>query len=398
MKEPYQTPGEEPKKIPLKLLLRSKPVAEVETSVGRIYLYPLRVRDMTDFGRLEPADALDKVRDFLTSIGSLTLESDEAPERIPLNPEIAQALSVDEVEQLAEAYVQSSPCQTIRKGSGERKPVARKTDESASAYLIRLMTDEVSHQRESAKQLGEKLLGSSYGLIDQVRKSTSVFGSTLGALGNHETLLGSSSDLLDQVRKSTSALSSTLSAFEKLTKPPIVTSLNIQPVQTNHLNTMGDLLAQQARERADERAEEMELTRLTGQMTADSARALKDLVDAATTMMEQMDKRDRKTDQSTRTQINIAVGSVVSSAVFALVAAILAGLSYSQDRHNNTAGDQWQTKVLAAIEYGNQQRSSLERENQALLEQVKSQSARIADLEKTQRASVKSTASKQKPR
>jgi hypothetical protein len=82
----------------------------------------------------------------------------------------------------------------------------------------------------------------------------------------------------------------------------------------------------------------------------------------------------------------------------ALVAAILSGISYFQDRDNNTTGDQWQTKVLAAIEYGNQQQSSLEREKQELLEQVKSQSARIADLEATQRASVKSTASKQKPR
>ena len=90
--------------------------------------------------------------------------------------------------------------------------------------------------------------------------------------------------------------------------------------------------------------------------------------------------------------------SVGISAVLALVAVILASYSYIQDRDNNTAGDQWQAKVLAAIEYGNQQGSSLERENQALLEQVKSQSARIADLEASQRVSVKSTASKQKPR
>ena len=50
--------GEEPKKTSLKLLLRSKPTADVDTSAGRIYLYPLRVRDMTDFGKLEPGDAV----------------------------------------------------------------------------------------------------------------------------------------------------------------------------------------------------------------------------------------------------------------------------------------------------------------------------------------------------
>ena len=56
MMESKQPHGDEPKKKSLKLLLRSKPVAEVETSIGRIYLYPLRVRDMTDFEKLEPAE------------------------------------------------------------------------------------------------------------------------------------------------------------------------------------------------------------------------------------------------------------------------------------------------------------------------------------------------------
>lgn len=366
MTESNPSPGEEPKKISLKLLLRSKPVAEVETSVGRIYLYPLRVRDMTDFGKLEPADAVTQIRNFLTSIASLSVESDEAPERIPLDPEIAKGLSDDEIEQIAEAHVQSSEWQTVREGSQERKPVVREEGEAASAYLIRLVKDEVKHQHQAAKQLNEKLLGSSRGLFDQVRKSTSALGSTL-------------------------------SAFEKLTKPPHETPLEIQPIHTDHFSRVNNLMAQQARERAEERAEEMALTRLTGQMTAESAKALKDLVDAATTMMEQMDARDRKTDQSMRTQIKIALWSVASSAVLALVAAILAGFSYSQDRDNNTAGDQWQAKVLTAIEQGNQQRSALERENQALLEQVKSQGTRIADLEATQRATAKSSASKQKP-
>lgn len=103
MTESKQPDGDGPKKISLKLLLRSKPIAEVETSIGRIYLYPLRLKDMTDFEKLEPAEAIDQFRNFLSSIGSLTVESDEAPERIPLDKEIAKTLSDDEVEQIAEA-------------------------------------------------------------------------------------------------------------------------------------------------------------------------------------------------------------------------------------------------------------------------------------------------------
>lgn len=56
----------------IKDLLRSKLVTHIETSVGRIYLYPLRVRDMSDFGKLGSGDAGSQIRVFLPTIGSLT--------------------------------------------------------------------------------------------------------------------------------------------------------------------------------------------------------------------------------------------------------------------------------------------------------------------------------------
>ena len=89
MTESNPRPGEEPKKKSLKLLLRSKPATDVETSAGRIYLYPLRMRDMADFEKLESGDAVSQIRAFLPNIGSLTVESDEAPERVPLDAAIA---------------------------------------------------------------------------------------------------------------------------------------------------------------------------------------------------------------------------------------------------------------------------------------------------------------------
>lgn len=355
MTESNPPPGEEPKKKSLKLLLRSKPVAEVETSIGRIYLYPMRARDMTNFEKLKPADAIDQVRNFLASIGSLTVESNETPERIPLYPEMTKTLSDDEIELLSEAYVQSPEWQKTREGDEDRKPAAREDGETASAYLIRLVRDEVEQQHQSAKQL-------------------------------HEKLLGSSRSLFDQVRKSTSALGSTLSAYEQLTKFAKPASLEIQPIRTDHFDALNRQMAEQARERAEERAEEMALARLTGQMTAESAKTLKDLAEAATTLMEQFDERDRKTDKSTRKQITIAVWSVGISAVLALLALIVSGFAYLQDRDNGFSGDQWQAKLLTAIEQSNKQRSALERENQALQEQVESLGARIADLETTQRA------------
>lgn len=357
MTEPTQPHGDEPKKKSLKLLLRSKPVAEVETSIGRIYLYPLRVRDMTDFENMEPAEAIDQVRNLLTSIGSLTLESDEAQERIPLDPEIAKALSDDELELLSEAYVQSSVWKKIQEGNEDRKPVAREDGETASAYLIRLVREEVEQQHQSAKQL-------------------------------HEKILGSSRSIFDQVRKSTFALGSTLSAYEQLTKFAKPSPPEIQPIRTDHFDALNRRMVKQARERAEERAEEMALARLTGQMTAESAKTLKDLAEAATTLMEQFDERDRKTDKSARKQITIAVWSVGITAVLALLALIVSGFAYLQDRDNSSSGDQWQVKLLTAIEQGNQQRSAVQHENETLREQVNVLGAHIADLEAAQRAAA----------
>lgn len=326
----------------IKDLLRSKPVTHIETSAGRIYLYPLRMCDMTDFEKLGPGEAVSQIRRFLPSIGSLTVESDESPDRIPLDAEIASGLSDDEIERIAEAYGSSSAWKTTRESSQDRKPALREADETASAFLVRLLKAEVQN-------------------------STSIF---------------------DQVRKSTSALGSTLNAYDELTKFAKSSLPEIQPIRTDHFDALNRRMLEQARERAEERAEEMALARLTGQMTAESAKTLKDLAEAATTLMEQFDERDRKTDKSTRKQITIAVWSVGITAVLALLALIVSGFSYLQDRNNSSSGDQWQVKLLTAIEQGNQQRSAVQHENETLREQVNVLGAHIADLEAAQRASA----------
>ena len=342
--------GDSPKKATLKLLLRSRPATDVETSAGRIYLYPLRMRDMADFEKLESGDAVSQIRAFLPNIGSLTVESDEAPERVPLDAAIATGLSNDEIEWIADAYVRSSAWQTTRESS-ERKPVVREEGETASAYLIRLVKDEIQHQHDAAKQLHEKIVGSSRGLFDQVRRSYTDLGSTV-------------------------------KAFESISRPTLEPSLS-----RNHLE-INNHLAEHSARMARERSEELEMVRLTGQMTAESAKTLKDLAEAATTLLEQMDERDRRTDQSTRKQITIAVWSVGISAVLALFALIVSSFAYVQDRDSSSSEEQWQVKLLAAVEQGNRQRSAAEHENEALREQVSVLGARIAVLEAAQHAAT----------
>ncbi len=116
-----------------------------------------------------------------------------------------------------------------------------------------------------------------------------------------EKMLASTGSIFDQVRKSSSALGSTLTEFERLTKRSA--HVEIHAPNMDHFHAMNEQFARQARERA----EELEMVRLTGKMTADSAKTLKDLAEAATVLLERLDERDEKADKSTRTQINIAV-------------------------------------------------------------------------------------------
>lgn len=75
--------SEEPKKSTLKLLLWSEPINDVETSVSRICVYPLRVRDMTAFGKFDPGEAGQSDQGFPAE--HWQFECDDAPERVPFD-------------------------------------------------------------------------------------------------------------------------------------------------------------------------------------------------------------------------------------------------------------------------------------------------------------------------
>ncbi len=93
-----------------------------------------------------------------------------------------------------------------------------------------------------------------------------------------EKVLASISSIFDQVRKSSSALGSTLSAFDQLTKS--AAPVEIRAPGMDHFHAMNEQFVRQARERA----EELEMVRLTEKMTAESAKTLKDLAEAATVL------------------------------------------------------------------------------------------------------------------
>ncbi|MDR0781674.1 MAG: hypothetical protein LBF16_13460 [Pseudomonadales bacterium] len=350
-----------------------EPASDVETSAGRIYLYPLRMPDMTDFRKLEPGNAVSQIRAFLPSIGSLTLVSKDEPERVPLDADAVKGLSDEEIERISDAYEKSYAWQTIREESYERNPVTRQEGETAVDFLVRLLNAEIDDYHRRTKRVFEKNIGSARSIFDQVRKSSSALSSTLSAYENLKksaafSALANASptrEAFDKIAKSVnlselSGISSELNELGKITQPAsdldrirskigepegFSKSLNLPSMETlsmkaEHFNPISNLLVEQARERAEERTEEMALARLTGKMTAESATALKDLVEAATTLMDQMNERDKKYDRSTSKQITIAVWSVGLTAALALLTLIVSMASFFQIQGGNASSDQ----------------------------------------------------------
>lgn len=122
------------------------------------------------------------------------------------------------------------------------------------------------------------------------------------------------------------------------------------------------------------------MVRLTGRMTAESAKTLKDLADAATVLLERWDERDKRATESTRTQISIAVWSVGITAFLALVAVIFSSLTYFQDKHSTESENEWQVTLLQAVQEGNQRQIAVEQDNQNLRTQIHELGTEIARL------------------
>jgi len=340
-----------PKRKTLNLDLLLGPVTSVPTTVGTVYLYGLSASDYEVLQKLTEVDPSARFRALLPYIASFVENKTFNEERQTIPPEEVDRLTDSDLDALADAYAATVQRRVRADGDKQEGPPQRDPGEPSTAYLDRVLNHEVKAQLDELRNMREKILASTSGIFDQVRKSSSALGSTL-------------------------------SAFDQLTKS--AAPVEIRTPSMDHFHAMNEQFARQARERA----EELEMVRLTGKMTAESAKTLKDLAEAATVLLEQLDERDKKADKSTRKQITIAVWSVGVSAVLAMFALIFSGLAYFQDKANNAAGDKWQSALITAVQNGGQQRDAAEKEAQRLRDQVAALEAKIARIETAQTAAL----------
>lgn len=322
----------------LDLKITIKHVAEVDTPIGKLYLFTLRVSDLRAYSKLDATDAIERIRTFLPCIASLSTDYAFNQERIGITVDQALQLTDQTVQKIAETYALSSALRSAREGEKDREPIVRATDEPATEFLDRLLLKKVAEQANQLENIKKQLLGSTHGIFDQVRKSSQTLGETW-------------------------------KQFEKLNRASTIPKGIAHPVENSAFESM-KLITEQQKKMGRERAEDRELVRLTGQMSAQSAKTLQQLADAASTMLEKLDERDVGAKRATKVQLWIAVVSIIISAVLALFSLIFSVAAFYQDKLNFSSGGKWEDKVLNELKAVNKNSARIESEMQALRQKM----------------------------
>lgn len=324
--------------------LFSRPFAEVKTSTGTLHLFPLRTTDLEAFKHLNSSSSVERIRQFLPCIASLSAEYGWDYERVGLTQEQVTQLTDHEIEALAKAYAafpRFSPSHQIDK-------VEKIAGEEPSDYLNRLLRIELEN---NAKQEAETRA--------QILKLTD---------GSFATVIQASQ-----------ALGDTLREFERQSRASLYSPPT--PSYDVHISAAEDVISTRNEQRSRERAEELNTLRQTAKMTAQSAALLKELAMNASVLLSRLDQRDQEAKRTTQRQLWIAVGSLLVSAVLAWQALQVSKDAYRLDRENIASSETWQSSVLKKLQESHQKSAHAQANQNALLQTVEQLRAQVSELE-----------------
>ncbi len=294
--------------------LRSAPVC-VDTSVGKLALFPQRFKDIGPFSTLSSDDPpARRLRLYLTSIASRADGAVHDAEQSRIDERSCQQLSDDDLERIAEAYLSMPEVRKIAENAGPTSsPIGRAADEAATVYLDRLLTAGHGRQMEDINGTYESFhkrygLPLSIALADLDRQASSL-RVTVSRFGEGQDLAG--------------------------------------PASRGHSASIPDAVGLQKAERQHEGATSS--TGSIGTMTARSAILLASLSESATEFVRQFAETSRASEEVIRKWLRIATVGILISAVFSAAAVALSVMSYLQNREMQRMAAQSQAAVLQAV-------------------------------------------------
>ena len=135
------------------------PDCAVLTSIGTVYLYRLTYADMRAYSDL-PGTRLsaDNFRTLLSKVGSTSISDKGIPDAGPLGNEQIESLRDEEIERLAEAYLESTNLRWYQQEGASASPaVVRGAGEPATKFLDRLVNWHVASRGGNPPGLSDTL-------------------------------------------------------------------------------------------------------------------------------------------------------------------------------------------------------------------------------------------------
>jgi hypothetical protein len=285
----------------------SKPIGEVETSIGMVYLYQVNEKTRKLFRELKDEPSEQRAKATFCKMTSQIVRERFSDEVVPLSPDVFSTLTEKDIANLTEMFRQRRDRHRVVTGKPLPKIEPQLEGEAALTFFDRVLGADIAATDEEAREQNKKLMDSI----------------TLPA-----------SKLLEQLNSSSARLGLTLNEYGNLSSPQL------------EIPHFVDHIGEANRRMAEERREDRKVAELTGRMTAQSAEMLQELVSSAGEFLLRFDARDSKSDKQTSRQLWWAIASLVVSMILSGVGVWYAAAAYNRDSVK-IAADEAASRVAA---------------------------------------------------
>jgi hypothetical protein len=283
----------------------AKPIAEVATHCGPLYVYQPSAKTNDEYRRLAGAPVNQRVFETLTRMVSQHVREKLGDEIVTPPSDVLPSLNESEIADLGEAFRANRERRSLPKGGLPKIP-PRDEDEAALDFVDRVLRVHFEEESQAIKEQHAKLMDALKSPLDQ---------------------------LLEPLNLSRNRLGSTFERYDRL-------------VATPYIPPQRDLVGEIARATEGARQQDRQLLQLTADMSRQSAEMLERLVGFSSDVLARFDARDQEAkarDAETRSQftlqVRIAVGSLVVATVVSVAELYFGAKAYYQDERKNAADD-----------------------------------------------------------
>lgn len=270
----------------------SKPIGEVETSIGMVYLYQVSEKTRKLFRELKDEASEQRAEATFCKMTSQIVRERFSDEVVPLSPDVFSTLTEKDIANLTETFRQRRDQHRVVTGKPLPEIGPQLEGEAALTFFDRVLGADIAATDEEAREQNKRLM---------------------------DSITSPASKLLEQLDSSSARLGLTLNEYGRLSNHQLEVPQFVDHVGEAH------------RRMTEERREDRRVAELTGKMTAQSAEMLQELVRSASEFLLRFDARDSKSDKQTSRQLCWAIASLVVSMILSGVGVWYAAAAYYRD-------------------------------------------------------------------